>query len=336
MATLKDVAKLAGVSYNTVSLVINNVNKVAPETKEKVLRAIKELNYKPNKIAKALVSGRADSIAFISTRFSSVVGMNILREIEEGVYLAGLLEKYDLIPFSTRGNIKLKEQIIDSIISSRKADVIIMLGMKLSDEYLKKIREKKISLILIDEYIEGVHSVKSDNFNGAYNATMHLLNKGRKKLVYLGEKQMPEKGLSIYEKVNGFKKAISDFGREIKVSYFSVENNFINDGYTAGRNIINEVKDMDAIFCAAGDNTAIGVMKAVKEAGIKIPDDIAIIGYDDIPVASAISPALTTVKQPFEKIGNEAFAIALEEIQGKIKQVKNFVFETEFIKRDSA
>ncbi len=89
MVTLKDVAKLAGVSYNTVSFVVNGINKVAPETKERVLKAISELNYRPNKTARALVSGRADSIAFISTRFTSVFGMNILREIEDGVHLAG-------------------------------------------------------------------------------------------------------------------------------------------------------------------------------------------------------------------------------------------------------
>jgi DNA-binding LacI/PurR family transcriptional regulator len=95
-------------------------------------------------------------------------------------------------------------------------------------------------------------------------------------------------------------------------------------------------KDIDAVFCGAGDNTAIGVINAIKEAGLRVPQDIAVVGYDDIPVASAFTPSLTTVRQPVEKMGNEAFIITLEAMQGRLKTLTNLVFEPELIVRESA
>lgn len=213
MATLKDVAKLAGVSYNTVSFVVNGVDKVAPKTKERVLKAINELNYRPNKTARALVSGKADSIAFISTRFTSVFGMNILREIEDGVHLAGLSSHYDLIPYSTRGDAGFKEQIIDSIIFNRKADAIIMLGIKPSPESMARLKKSSIPVVLIDGTMPGAHSVKCDNVKGSYAATEFLINKGRQNIAYIGAaKTGSETWLSVVEREEGYRKALKDKG----------------------------------------------------------------------------------------------------------------------------
>jgi DNA-binding LacI/PurR family transcriptional regulator len=338
MVTLKDVAKLAGVSYNTVSFVVNGINKVAPETKERVLKAINELNYRPNKTARALVSGKADSIAFISTRFTSVFGMNILREIEDGVHLAGLSFHYDLIPYSTRGEAAFKEHIIDSIIFNRKADAIIMLGIRPSPESMERLNKSKIPVVLIDETMPGAHSVKSDNIKGAYAATEFLINKGRKNIAYIGAaKTGSETGLSVAEREEGFRKALKDKGIIINDAFcFTVDNNYINEGHAITENLLKSNKTIDAIFCGAGDSTAIGAIKAIKEAGLRVPEDIAVIGYDDIPVASAVTPSLTTIKQPVEKMGNEAFAITLEAMKGKLNEKKKLVFEPELIIRESA
>ncbi|HDQ26533.1 MAG TPA: LacI family transcriptional regulator [bacterium] len=337
MATLKDVAKLAGVSYNTVSFVVNGIDKVAPETKERVEKAIKELNYKTNKTARALVRGKADSIAFISTRFTSVFGMNILREIEEGVYLAGLYSDYDLIPYSTRGETGLKNLIIESIISSRKADAVIMLDIKPSPEYMAKLKDEKIPVVLIGEIMEGAHSVKCDNEKGAYKAVEFLINKEKRNIAYIGEEAAgQEAGLSAGERKAGYLKALAEKGIAANEALQAVvANNYVNEGYAITANLLKSGKSIDAIFCGAGDSTAIGAIKAIKEAGLRVPEDIAVIGYDDIPVASAVTPLLTTVRQPVEKMGHEAFAIALEAMQGKINKEKKLVFEPELIIRES-
>jgi DNA-binding LacI/PurR family transcriptional regulator len=338
MATIKDVAKIAGVSYNTVSYVVNGVDKVAPSTKERVLKAIAELGYKPNKTARALVGGKADSIAFISTRFTSVFGMNILREIEDGVHLAGLSSNLDLIPYSTRGEALFKEQIIDSIIYNRKADAIIMLGIKPGPENMAKLKKEGITVVLIDAAMKGCHSVKSDNEKGAYLAAEYLINKGRKKIAYLGMSKTPgETWPSIIEREQGFKKVLAAKNIELNGSLMvTVENNYINEGRAVMQTLLKSNKDIDAVFCGAGDNTAIGAMNAIKQAGLRVPQDIAVVGYDDIPVASAFTPSLTTVRQPVEKMGNEAFVMALEAMQGKLKVQKNLVFEPELIVRESA
>lgn len=338
MATIKDVAKLAGVSYNTVSFVVNGVDKVAPATKEKVLKAIEELRYRPNKTARALVGGKADSIAFISTRFTSVFGMNILREIEDGVHLAGLSSNYDLIPYSTRGEPAIKEQIIESIIYNRKADSIIMLGIKPGPENMAKLKEQGMPLVIIDGTIEGASCVKCDNEKGAYLATEYLLNAGRKNIAYLGMSRTGEETWpSIIEREQGYKKALAEKNIALNSRLMvTVDNNYVNEGRAVMQILLKSNKGIDAVFCGAGDSTAIGAIKAIQEAGLSVPQDIAVVGYDDIPVASAFTPSLTTVRQPVEKMGNEAFLIALEAMQGRLIEPKNLVFEPELIKRESA
>ena len=338
MATIKDVAKIAGVSYNTVSFVVNGVDKVAPATKERVLKAIEELQYRPNKTARALVGAKADSIAFISTRFTSVFGMNILREIEDGVHLAGLSANYDLIPYSTRGEGAFKDQIIDSIILNRKADAIIMLGIKPEQGHMEKLKKAGVPLILIDGCMDGAHSVKCDNEKGAFTAADYLINKGRRNIAYIGmAKTGGETWPSIIEREEGYKKALVGRGISVRNEIMAeVNNNYINEGRAITQNLLKSHKDIDAIFCGAGDSTAIGAINAVKEAGLRVPEDIAVIGYDDIPVASAFTPSLTTVRHPVERMGNEAFVITLEAMQGKLTTPKNLVFEPELVKRESA
>lgn len=336
MATLKEVAKRAGVSYNTVSLVINNVNKVAPSTKERVLKAIKELNYQPNKAAKALVSGRSDTIAFMSSKFTDSA-VCILREIEEGIHLAGMVYNYDLITYSTQGSIETKEKLINSIVSGKKADVIIMFGIKPDEMTLKRLKKSNIEIILINEKLDGCHSVNINNEEGAYKAAEYLINKGRKKIAYIGiATEKAETGISIFEKEKGFKKALEQYNTQIKDSLIIyVNDDSINEGNIIAAELIKRNKEIDAIFCGAGDNTALGVMEAIKNIGAKIPDDISVIGYGDIPVASIFTPGLTTVKEPFEKAGNEAFGIALEIMQKKLKERKNIILETELLIRGS-
>ncbi len=238
--------------------------------------------------------------------------------------LPGLSTHYDLKPYSTRGEAELKEHIIDSIIFNRKADAIIMLGIKPSQENMDQLKESKIPVVLIDETMTGAHSVKCDNEKGAYAATEYLINKGRKNIAYIGlAKSGGEIGLSTDERENGYKKALID--NEVTVDMaiqFAVNNNYINEGVTIAETMLKSGKGIDSIFCGAGDNAAIGAIKAIKAAGLRVPEDIAVVGYDDIPVASAVTPSLTTVRQPVEKMGNEAFAITLEAMQGKLKEIK--------------
>lgn len=338
MVTLKDVAKKAGVSYNTVSLVVNKVNKVAPETKERVLKAIKELNYQPNKAAKILASGRADTIAFISSKFTSDSAVHILREIEEGIHLAGMVYNYDLITYSTNGSIETKEKILNSIIAGKKADVIIMHGIKPEQATLKKLKNNKIEIVLIDETMEGCNSINIDNEAGAYLATEYLINKGRKNIVYIGiSPDKSESGLFPMNRQRGYKNALQAHKLEIKNDLIIyVNENFTSEGKLMMAELFKRQKNIDAVFCAAGDNVAFGAIEAIREFGLKIPEDIAVIGFGDFSLASIFTPKLTTVREPLEKAGNEAFGIALEIMQRKLKEKKNVMLKTELVIRESA
>jgi DNA-binding LacI/PurR family transcriptional regulator len=165
-----------------------------------------------------------------------------------------------------------------------------------------------------------------------------LLKAGRKNIAYLGmSKTLGETWPSIIEKEQGYKKALTE--KNIAVNdrlMVTVNNNYINEGRAIMQTLLKGNKGIDAVFCGAGDSTAIGVVNAIKEAGLSVPQDIAVVGYDDIPVASAFTPSLTTVRQPVEKMGNEAFIITLEAMQGRLKTPTNLVFEPELIVRESA
>jgi DNA-binding LacI/PurR family transcriptional regulator len=141
----------------------------------------------------------------------------------------------------------------------------------------------------------------------------------------------------ITEREQGYKKALS--AKSIAANerlMVTVDNNYINEGRAIMQTLLKSNRDIDAVFCGAGDSTAIGAINAIKQAGLRVPQDIAVVGYDDIPVASVFTPSLTTVRQPVEKMGNEAFVMALEAMQGRLSEQKKLVFEPELIIRESA
>jgi|YelNatPaOPRAMG01_1025707.scaffolds.fasta_scaffold68895_2 DNA-binding LacI/PurR family transcriptional regulator len=338
MATLKDVAKLAGVSYNTVSLVVNGIDKVAPATKERVIKAIEKLNYKPNKMARALASGRADAIAFITNRFTSDIAINIFHELEEGIHLAGNLYDYDLLPFSTLGKKEVKNKLLDSIIDGRKADVLIMLNLKPDENQIKKIKTSKTGLILINEESEDAYCINTDNYKGAIIATEYLIKKGKKNIAYIGGPDNTyETGIAFKQRSQGFLDTMKKYNIEINEKIIKYSDSLIiNEGYVIMQQIFQDNNKVDAVFCGAGDTIGVGVIKAIKEAGILIPDDIAVIGYGDLSMAEIVTPALTTIKESYEKIGNEAFGAALEMIKTRKRIIKQVIFEPILIIRNTA
>lgn len=337
--TIKDIAKKAGVSKATVSMVLNNYDRIAEKTREKVLNIVKEMHYYPHESARMLAKKKSDAIAFVSARFAAPFISNILDAIEQRAFA---VNKYihGIIPFSTRNEKEVKEELLRRILYSRKADVVIVLTLKPDDEIIKEYNQRKMPIILIENDMPGTHSIRVDNYKGAYKATESLITKARKNICLITGITNPPENMDINPTAIERKKGYEDAMHNLNVSFDEknieyIEHYTFDEGRTALDNFIKKNPNIDAIFCAAGDLVAMGVMKRAQELGIRIPDDLAIIGYDDIMAAKLLNPPLSSVRQPIEEIGKLAFDIAVDAMEEKLKEEKHIVIEPELILRST-
>ena len=327
--TIKDIAKKVGVTPATVSMVINNSPKISQETKEKVLKAIREMNYHPNYIGRSLVKGETNNIAVVASFFASLFALESVRGIEINLRKT----PYNLILYSTKGMDENEEDLLRRILYERRADGVIIISLKAKKELMEEFRKENVAAVFIEEIVEDFPTVKFNNIKAAYIATEHLIKNKRKNIGLI----VGNKGLNAEERLRGYKEALSHYNIDFdKDKVVEVVDYSFEDGEKALNTLMGKNKKIDAVFCAAGDITAIGFMDAAKEKGIIIPDDIAIIGFDDIYLANLTTPGLTTIRQPITKMGMQAFDLLLDVIKGKEEDGKKIIsFEPELIIRES-
>jgi LacI family transcriptional regulator len=332
--TIKDVAKKAGVSHTTVSMVIHDDQRITPDTKKKVQLVIEELKYHPNYLARGLVQGRTNSIAIMATFFSSFFEMNFLKGIEQQ---SGDSE-FQINQYSTRGKLGVKSQIFEQILYGKRADALISLSIKPEKSMVDEFKKNNLPLILVEEEMKGVHSIRTDSFKGGFLATEYLLQKGHKNIgVIVGELNGDEVGTSPQERLKGYKHALEEFNVTFdRKNVAEVKDFDYKDGKNGLVKLLSANKKLDAIFCAAGDYTAMGILEECKRRGIKMPSDIAVVGYDDLEMSGVVSPPLTTIRQSISEMGREAFKLASQAITGKIKEPQNIILQPELIIRESA
>lgn len=339
--TIRDVAKSAGVSYVTVSNVINETGRMTEKTRKKVLDVIKKTDFYPDGSARALARGKSDAIAFVSSYLSSPFVIGVLSGVERRLFESGKL-KHSLEHHSTRGAEEVKSNLLKNILYGKKADAVIMLTIKPDIKLIKDFKKRGIPVVLIENKAPGAHSVLVDNYSGAYKAVDYLAKKGRKKIVMVNGPAGPsaydeEANPVVQERQKGYTDALKDNGLEFdpkisfNVIYFNQE-----EGGKIMEKIQQAVPGCDAIFCAAGDMVALGILHAAKKSGIRIPQDISLVGYDDISVAGIMNPALTTVRQPLDEMGKKAFDLAIGTLEGKIKGAQEILLSPELIIRESA
>jgi LacI family transcriptional regulator len=339
--TIRDVAKEAKVSYVTVSNVINNTGRMSEKTKAKVQKVIKKMNFHPDQSARTLASGKSDVIAFVSSYMSSPFVIGVLSGMERRLFEMNKF-KWSLEHHSTRGATEIKDNVLKNIAYGKKADAIIMLTIKPEPRLMKEYKDRKIPVVLIENRAPGAHTVRIDNYRGAYDATEYLIKKGRKKIALISGPP----GASVYDeeenpvvidRLNGYKDALKEYNipfdqnRVLSVVYFNQE-----EGVRMMEILRQSSLETDAIFSAAGDMVALGVMLQAKKYGIKIPEDIALIGYDDVPVAGVLTPSLTTVRQPMDEMGREAFDLAVKSLEGVITKPQEIILKPVLIVRESA
>ncbi len=332
--TINDVAKRAGVSHTTVSWVIHNDPRITQKTKDKVNKAIDELNYHPNYSARSLVKGKTDAIAVVTNFFSTYFELSVLRGIETAM---GECEKpYNLNLYSTWGR---EEEVLKEILYGRRADAVILLSETPSAKMVQAYQDKNVPLILVENYHDELLSVKSDNIQGAKDATNFLFDQGRKKIGIIVESFTSDfiPGLSQVERFMGFEQVFKERGLEIdKNLVFDLDLFRMENGRKVAKRIVDENIDIDGIFCATGDQVALGLIDEFKKLGKTIPDDYSIIGFDDIDVAELVSPPLTTVKQNLHGMGYSSYNMAVKAIGKEEIEERHIQFSTDLIKRGSA
>jgi LacI family transcriptional regulator len=338
--TIKDIAEKAGVTKATVSMVMSNDKRITEATKEKVMKIVKSLNYYPDESARRLAKGKTDSIAFIAPRFTSPFVFSFLNIFESLAFATGKY-KNGVLPYSTGNNAAAKEELLREILYSKRADAVVVITIKPSRKIVAEYAKNEIPLLLVETQMKGAHSVGIDNEEAAHNATGYLIKKWGKNIgLIVGEIDTAPKAdpnIVSMERIKGYKRALNDHGVNFdknKIMY--IRNHSYDDGRKCMLHFIRNKIKLDGIFCAAGDVVAMGVMDQAKKSGFKIPQDLAIIGFDDVVAAKLLNPALTTIKQPFDEIGKMIYDITIDSIEGKSKEEKHIIIKSELIIRESA
>jgi len=333
MVTIKDVALMAGVSHTTVSLALRDSSSITEETKQKVLKAAKQLNYHPNYLARSLVKGKTNVIGIVSNFFSSNFEMEILKGVEQSI--KGSDNEYMVNLFST---LEKNDKVLKDICLGRHADGVILLSIAPSPEIIKLYNDNNVPMIVIDEIADGAIEITMDNYHGAYMATEHLINSGRRNLgLVLGYSSRDDLGLSQSERQRGFLQAIKDHDLKFdERNTFYIEDYYFEEGQVVFKRMQRRGGEIDGIFCAAGDIVASGIILEAKNEHVNIPRDLSIIGYDDIVSSAMIDPPLTSIRQPLFQIGKNAYSRMLRFLDGTEEYKPNkIVYEPQLISRAS-
>jgi len=325
MATIKDVANLAGVAVSTASYALNNSPRVSQETKEKVLAAAKQLNYQPNGIARDLKLSKTNTIGLILSDLSGPFYSELIKGVQDITIANG----YDLIAISSLGG---KNSTAVKFLKEKRADGIIILAHNIDNNLIISAAREDMPIVLLDRPLKAkyVLNIQVDNEGGAYKAVEHLIALGHRKIVYLSG---PNNSYDNLKRFEGYKKALITHNISFSKRWLYQGNFTKEGGYHAAKLMLLQDDLPDAIF-AANDEMAIGVIEAFKEAGLKIGEDVALVGFDDIQLAKYVNPSLTTVKQPMKEMGVLAAQQIFQALNGNFS-TDYILLETELIIRDS-
>lgn len=326
--TIKDIAKMAKVAPSTVSRALNNKGRMSSATRERIRQLAQELGYHPNINAKGLATNRTGNIGIIiHKRHKPLPGSfydfygTIIIGVEEEAGNQG----YNFIFSSVDG-----EFVVPRCVKERRVDGLIIMGCDISKDLISRLKDDGVPLVLVDNHIDGVDSVAVDNAGGAYKAVEYLIKLGHRKIGFIAERFTD---LSFKERFEGYKLALSEHGLQYNPDLVAEGLTRPDHGYVAMKKLFGRGAP-SAVF-AANDSTAVGAIKAIKERGLKVPDDIAVVGFDDGGLASQAVPPLTTVRVFREKMASAAAKRLIELIDEPDQPPVHLALPTKLIVRES-
>ncbi len=328
--TLEDIAKRAGVSRSTVSRVVNNHPNISAKVRKRVLQIIQETGYRPNAAARALVSQRSLTIGLVLPHtVSSLFADPYYPLLIKGISKACNQQEYMLAFFLASS--KEDEKLIFTRIQDRGLldGVLVQSGHHGNLQIIDQLVESKTPMVVIGRPFEPekVSYVDVDNVNAAYKAVLHLLRLGYKRVATITGPLQSTAGM---DRLEGYRKALAAFNLPVDPNLI-VEGDFTEQGGYAGMRTLLAHKP-DAVF-AASDVTAIGAIRVIQDKGLRVPEDIAVIGFDDIPIPMFSPIQLTTVRQPVEELGVAAVELLLDLIENGVTPPRNKVMDSELVVR---
>lgn len=332
--TSRDVAEKAGVSRTTVSLVLNNVEgiQISPETRQRVVEAANELGYVPDATAQALASRRTKAIGLVMTRTPHHISTDtFLPQIIGGMMEVVKDNKLRLLIESVEAD--HQDSAYLELARAKHIDGMILLTPRLDDAGLKKLEEMDVPTVLMGE-IEGsnLYSVDVDNQAAAYRAVQYLLEMGHRRIACITN--APPTYTAAPDRVRGYKKALLDAGLHFEDDLLRYGDFTPESGYDRMRSLLDAGQAFTAAFVAS-DNVAIGAKAALREAGLRIPEDISLVGFDDIPWAQYADPPLTTVHLQAQELARRACLVLMDLLRGREPEMKRHIIDTQLVVRKS-
>lgn len=326
--TIKDIAREAKVSVATVSRVLNNPQKVSKKTYNKVRKVIKKLGYQPNIAARSLITGRTNIIVLVvppeQTFISAYYFYRLLTGISEQATELG----YHIL---VKPHFSSDKTYISELLNLQ-CDGYIVIAPLTDDIFVKHLEVSGNPAVLINSRSLYLNWVDLDNINAGFLLTEHLINLGHKKIIFLGGFM---NSLNTQDRLKGYQLALSKH----EIVYFPDLVFYARYDQDTAYKIIKDAiltnKDFSSIF-SCNDLMAIGAIQAIKDCGMKVPEDIAVVGFDDIDIAASFIPSITTVRQPFIEMGKKAVEILVNQIENKETKLQNIEFSGELVIRESS
>ncbi|TLU66837.1 LacI family transcriptional regulator [Thalassotalea litorea] len=328
MSTIYEVSKLAGVSSATVSRVMNNSSRVSPNTRDKVLKAMDELGFRPNSIAQSLASKRSNSIGVVISELQgSYYGM-LLNEIELTLRSA---KKHVMIA-AGHADAAIEEDSIEFLLQ-RSCDALILFVEAVSDQYLRDLKKRGVLFTLINRQVEGLETqcLSIDNYQGGYMACQKMIEVGHQSIAYISG---PEWKLDAMERLRGHRQALKDHKLPIHDELFFTGDYTEYSGEHGFEQLYKSGIKFSGLVCG-NDEMAAGAIMAARHLGLALPDDLSVIGFDDAYFSRFIYPRLTTIKNPIKEIGTVSANRVLHSTYGL--KSKNLEYDNQplLIARDS-
>jgi LacI family transcriptional regulator len=318
---LKDIAADLGISFVTVSRVLRNKSDVSEETRQRVLKRVSEVNYRPNLMARGLASGKSYTVGFIVPDLVHT----FFAEVAKG--LSGTLRRssYQLILASAEEDPELERQEIDNLLA-RGVDALLIASCQEESDGLRMLSQGKTPYILIDREIRSLQGnfVGTDDLQAGYIATEHLLKLGRRRVAHIGGESIS----TSLGRLAGYRKALEDYGIPFRQELVAQRKRLEDEGVVVGSSVMDDLlmrqHRPDAVFCY-NDITAVGAIRSLLAHGLRVPEDVAVIGCGNLRLSSYLEVPLSSVDQSTLQLGEKAAKLALSLIGEKNKRARRRV-----------
>ena len=327
-ATIIDVAREANVSYSTVSRVLNDYPHIKADKRQRVLDAIDRLGYVANQMARTLAGGQARVVGLLVPDLMTEYTAQILLGIDEELAISG----YDLMLHTTHHERTKETEYTRTLTQGMTEGLLLLLPLN-PDAYLQTLREQQFPYVVIDHqgFDDFSSTVTAANYRGAFEAVNYLIGLGHKRIGFIAGTEATS---SARERQEAYSAALAEVGISLDCALIAPGNFDQPGGFKAAQTLLDLAQPPTAIF-AANDVSALGAIEAARSRHLRIPEDLSIVGFDDIPRALYSYPPLTTVRQPLTEIGRLATRLLLKHIKNPDQPTERIVLETEFVIRES-